>query len=307
MNISRRFQNAEFLKQERTSYFRALSYKSVKKPNELSNSVVSNFSHFLSKNSPISPITPLHFSVMQQQPINELKMQKPPSNDFIRFLIRVYENKYFDYFLNSLALTSMIINTLDTPIIDPDSEFIHRLNILDIIISTIYLSEFILRIWIYGGKIYFQQSFFNYVDFFNAMVSLFLLINLRDERRVLKVMKSLRAFRLIRALFVFNKDLNIFGDCLVHSFIHVIKLLFFYGLFVLCFSLFAMKNLKGKLFHCVDFDHEIHIETQQDCFDIGGSWINSDTPFDNILIAFFTLFEVSTSEGWSIIMFFNFY
>lgn len=272
----------------------------MKKPNDLTNSVASNFSHYLPAGS---PITPQHFSVVQQ-PIGELKLQKVvPSNDIIVFLTKVYENKYFDYFLNLLALTSMIINTLDTPIIDPDSEFISKLNTIEIIISTIYIIEFILKIWIYG-KNYFQQSFFNYIDFFNAMVSLFLLIGFQDERRVLKVMKSLRAFRLVRALFVFNKDLNIFGDCLVNSFIYVIKLLFFYGLFVLCFSLFAMKNLKGKLFHCVDFDHETHIETKQDCFDIGGSWINSDTPFDNIFIAFFTLFEVSTSEGWSIIMFF---
>ena len=40
------------------------------------------------------------------------------------------------------------------------------------------------------------------------------------------------------------------------------------------------------------------IETNNDCFDYGGSWVNNDFNFDNILQAMVQLFIISTTEGW---------
>lgn len=96
---------------------------------------------------------------------------------------------------------------------------------------------------------------------------------------------------------------------MINSSVYVLKLLFFYGIFVFTFSLFAMKSLKGSLYHCQNLDShfaEEEVKTKIDCFDFGGDWINNDTPYDNIFIAFFTLFQVSSSEGWSFIMYFFF-
>jgi len=40
------------------------------------------------------------------------------------------------------------------------------------------------------------------------------------------------------------------------------------------------------------------IDNKWDCFDYGGSWVNNDYNFDNILNALITLFVISTTEGW---------
>jgi hypothetical protein len=39
-----------------------------------------------------------------------------------------------------------------------------------------------------------------------------------------------------------------------------------------------------------------------DCFDFGGSWVNSKYNFDNILEAMVTLYVISSTEGWIDIM-----
>lgn len=300
--ISRRFQNNEYLKQERQSYFRAISIRNHK-PNELSMSTYSYASHQAHNGSSNQN----HFSLQ----LNSVRVSttsnqpKLPSNFISGFVKKIFRSQAYHIFLHIIALLSMICTTLDSPVISPENDLIISLNQIEIFISTFYLVDIALKLIVLGPKFFFQQSFFNYIDFFNAIISLLLLAGVPDPGRYLKILKSLRVFRLIRGLFYLNKDLNIFGDCLIHSFIYVVKLIFFYGLFLLCFSLFAMKKLKGKLFHCVELGEveKIHIKTKQDCFDFGGSWINSDTPFDNILIAFFTLFETSTTEGWSLIMF----
>ena len=70
------------------------------------------------------------------------------------------------------------------------------------------------------------------------------------------------------------------------------------------FSLFGMKYLKGLLYTCDIMIPEIKIHDKFDCFDFGGDWVEADYTYDNILKSFFTLFVISSSEGWSVLMYF---
>lgn len=48
---------------------------------------------------------------------------------------------------------------------------------------------------------------------------------------------------------------------------------------------------------------EVEVRTKTECFDYGGSWINSDYNFDNILSAMATLYVLASTEGWIGLMF----
>ena len=304
LSVNYRSSNTHFLKQERASLFRALSIKSSKKPMESSCLAgLSRVSYTTNQGSNSFPNSIIRESFII--PI-ERDIKLVHSSELKQIMTKILVNKFFEMFMFLVALLSLILISQDTPLINPLSPLIQNLDKLEIAISAIYVTEFLIKIWVLGifqGKnSYFQQSFFNFIDFFNVILSLLFICQIKDSKRALHILKSIRAFKIIKIILFSNKDLNIMGDCIVNSFIYVIKLLFFYGIFIFCFSLFAMKYLKGTMFRCVNIDKEFHINTRQDCFDHGGSWINSDTPFDNIMIAFFTLFEVSTSEGWSFIM-----
>ena len=309
IRASRLFVNSDLLKQERNSIFRAISLGRSKKGFDLSMSTFSKASHIATFGSHYSPSSLINKEISminaEQEPMGIVKI-----NCFIALLTNILKHKYFDWFMYLITLLSMIITTQDTPLINPESTMIKNMNILEKIISLIFFLEFVLKIWVFGliknrGS-YFQQSLLNYVDFFNVIISFLLLIGVQTPHRNLQTLRSFRAFRIIKLIIFSNKDLNIIGDCMINSSVYVLKLLFFYGIFVFTFSLFAMKSLKGSLYHCQNLDSyfaEEEVKSKIDCFDFGGDWINNDTPYDNIFISFFTLFQVSSSEGWSFIMY----
>ena len=49
--------------------------------------------------------------------------------------------------------------------------------------------------------------------------------------------------------------------------------------------------------------NSLNIAGKWDCINFGGDWINNDYNFDNIAEAMKTLFVMSTTSGWSDIMY----
>jgi voltage-dependent calcium channel T type alpha-1G len=85
------------------------------------------------------------------------------------------------------------------------------------------------------------------------------------------------------------------------------------AMFFMLFGIFGINYFKGSFFHCHlanDFSPEgdlimpkdLGIKTKWDCLNQGGDWLNEEANFDNIFKATLTLFEMSTTEGWVIIM-----
>lgn len=64
-------------------------------------------------------------------------------------------------------------------------------------------------------------------------------------------------------------------------------------IFFLLFGILGVNQFKGSFFYCT-----IQANTKWDCMDHGGSWVNADYNFDNILNAIITLFVIATTEGW---------
>lgn len=72
---------------------------------------------------------------------------------------------------------------------------------------------------------------------------------------------------------------------------------------LLIYAIFGLNLLRGKYNFCsLGEDFEFEIKTKLDCMDYGGAWANQLLDFDNISTALNTLFVVSTSEGWSVLM-----
>jgi hypothetical protein len=85
--------------------------------------------------------------------------------------------------------------------------------------------------------------------------------------------------------------------------VFVISILFF-----LLFGIFGINYFKGQFYLC-STDHldenlfDISsINDKSDCFNLGGEWVNQDHNFDNIFFAVKTLFEMSSTEGWTDVM-----
>ena len=152
-----------------------------------------------------------------------------------------------------------------------------------------------------------KKNFFLLLDALNVIISICSLFEDKNQSRVFETMKVIRTFRLINSGNQAFQHMQLITNSLVNSLPNVFKLLIFFTIFLFIFSLFAMKYLKGALYKCIEIHgEEIQIENKSECFDYGGYWMNSDYNYDNILKSFFTLFVISSSEGWSNLMFFVF-
>ena len=234
------------------------------------------------------------------------------SNFVSEFIGEILSNQRFENFMLLMTIASMIVLALDTPVKDPDSTEIQALMIFEWIFISIYTLEFLLKVLIFGaftGKhSYFQDSFYNFLDFVNIVLSIASLFEDKRLHRDLHMCKIIRCFRVIKYARVVNKDMQILSTALVHAFPNIVKLLLFLVVFLFIFSIFSMKYLKGIMFKCSglaldEAEIEEKIDTMYDCFDYGGDWINHDLNYDNILNAFISLFQIVSGEGWSLLMY----
>jgi hypothetical protein len=79
------------------------------------------------------------------------------------------------------------------------------------------------------------------------------------------------------------------------------------------FGILGTTFFKGVFNHCVfspfnpfellEFDElPDNVDTVQDCYDVGGDWVDSDSNFNNVFSSMRTLFEMATTEGWTLVM-----
>ena len=63
-------------------------------------------------------------------------------------------------------------------------------------------------------------------------------------------------------------------------------------------SIIGVSLYKGEMWQCEGIDIETDISNELDCANFGGIWANIDMNFDNFFVAFLTLFQMMTTEGW---------
>lgn len=92
------------------------------------------------------------------------------NNPIRRFTTHLVESNKFDYFIIVLIILSSINLIVDNPLEDPKGTKKYIVDLLDIIFTSIFVLEFLLKIVSYGfcfnGKKSYLRNTWNLIDFF---------------------------------------------------------------------------------------------------------------------------------------------
>eukprot|EP00397_Hematodinium_sp_SG-2012_P000372 GEMP01000372.1.p1 GENE.GEMP01000372.1~~GEMP01000372.1.p1 ORF type:complete len:2224 (+),score=490.20 GEMP01000372.1:55-6726(+) len=220
---------------------------------------------------------------------------------------RIIMHPNFDNFILCMIFATSVSLALDSPNLDPDSALAGVLSAIDIVITLIFLFEAMIKLTAMGMAQYFSIGW-NWIDFFLVMLSIlnfFLWMLSFEAGSGLKALKSVRALRTLRPLRLIarNKGLKVVVNCLLSSIPQIVNTLVVTFLLFTIFAILSVNFFKGILYYC-DIDPALLelIDTKADCLQHGGQWVNSDSHFDNVFASFYTLFQASTTEGWTDIM-----
>lgn len=317
-----KFKSSDYLKKVRDSHFQRLSI--INNGQTLSpvmrasrNSLIMKRRSGITIKEIKSPVSPLDKSVNKMSALTDHAFNDDIpffyANGTFEFIGEILSHRYFENFMIFMTVASMIVIAMESPIENPFSSTMRTLDVLEFIFVTIYFLEFILKIMIFGAfkgkRSYFQESFYNFVDFLNVILSIAALFEDKNVSRDFHMCKIIRCFRVIKFAGNVNKDMQIITTALVQAFPNIMKVLLFMVVFLFILSIYSMKYLKGSMFKCINLmitdklTVQSFIQTKTDCFDYGGDWINSDLNYDNIVNSFFSLFQIVSGEGWSLLMY----
>ncbi len=209
--------------------------------------------------------------------------------------------------LNFLTCILMIANsvlvTFETKLYDPNGPIVQKAKIVDICLAVYFIMEILAKIFVYGLIANGEESYFrnpwNILDTVSTL-ALVLQLCISDGYMVvgeiIMLLRALRVSRLVTVREGFQLSIQAIGKALP-SFVQTLGIA---GLFFFVFSVFGIHYYKGMMYYCskTNITGEPKIVTIYDCMDYGGEWRNTDISFDNMLMAFMTLFELLTAKFW---------
>lgn len=248
------------------------------------------------------------------------------TNKFRKFCHFVVTHRWF---ANSI-LVCILVSSMALAAEDPvrhHSSTNDILNKFDYFFTAIFTIELILKIISYGFFLHkgsFCRNSFNILDMFVVFVSLISIAlpyimtlakqdDKANKRQMLSVLKVLRILRVLRPLRAINraKGLKHVVNCLVVALKTIRNIVIVTFLLKFMFSCIGVQLFKGSFYSCNDFsklsadecngvfytykDGELEIEERE--------WTNYKFNFDNVLQGMFTLFTVTTFEGWPALLY----
>uniref|UniRef100_A0A7N9B1X6 Voltage-dependent L-type calcium channel subunit alpha n=1 Tax=Mastacembelus armatus TaxID=205130 RepID=A0A7N9B1X6_9TELE len=238
-----------------------------------------------------------------------------PQNKFRKLCHRIINATTFTNIILLFILLSSISLAAEDPI-DPMSFRNQVLAYADIVFTSVFTAEIVLKMTTYGAILHkgsFCRNSFNILDLVVVSVSL---LSMGMESSAISVVKILRVLRVLRPLRAINRAKGL--KHVVQSVFVAVKTI---GNIVLVtmlldfmFACIGVQLFKGKFYACTDPDkmteesckgwyiryqegalHEMEVRERE--------WINSELNFDNILNGMLTLFTISTFEGWPKILY----
>jgi hypothetical protein len=152
-----------------------------------------------------------------------------------------------------------------------------------------------------GEKSYLRQ-FWNWVDLVILIFQYVCFFPNVEQFKVVKTFRILRALRLVSR----NEGLKLALRALLYAIPNILNITVIMLLYFLIFAVIAVSYFKGKLFYCMEpipMRGGYELKTKWDCLSSGGLWENQAQNFDNVGIGLITLFMMSTTEGWSDVLF----
>ncbi|TRY66853.1 hypothetical protein DNTS_033024 [Danionella cerebrum] len=233
-----------------------------------------------------------------------------PQNKFRKLCHRIINHTTFTNIILLFILLSSISLAAEDPI-DPRSFRNKVLAYADIVFTTVFTIEIVLKMTVYGAFLHpgsFCRNSFNILDLIVVGVSL---LSMGMESSTISVVKILRVLRVLRPLRAINraKGLKHVVQCMFVAIKTIGNIVLVTMLLDFMFSCIGVQLFKGKLFYCTDPLQKTaeqcqgsfvkHIQGSLHDMEISQrNWVNSDYNFDNVLNGMLALFTISTFEGW---------
>uniref|UniRef100_A0A3B4ZKK5 Voltage-dependent L-type calcium channel subunit alpha n=1 Tax=Stegastes partitus TaxID=144197 RepID=A0A3B4ZKK5_9TELE len=233
-----------------------------------------------------------------------------PQNKFRKLCYKIINASSFTNLILLFILLSSISLAAEDPI-DPKSYRNQILAYADIVFTTVFTIEIVLKMTVYGAFMHegsFCRNSFNILDLIVVTVSL---LSMGMESSAISVVKILRVLRVLRPLRAINraKGLKHVVQCVFVAIKTIGNIVLVTMLLNFMFACIGVQLFKGKFYSCTDPSKVTGEECQgffmkhmenslQDTVLAKREWINSDFNFDNVLYGMLALFTVSTFEGW---------
>ena len=224
---------------------------------------------------------------------------------FRRWCYNIVNSQLFEYLVILAIVVSSVQLALENPLEDPESLFMTVLFWVDMVMTAIFCAEMMLKIVAYGFLLNSEDSYlrntWNLIDF---VIVVFSVSSLAMQGSQLKLFKVFRLLRILRPLRMIsrNEGLRVAIQAMLYAIPNIINVTVISTLFFLIFGIIGVNYFKGRFFSCKKMtDLEEH--NKWECLDTGGIWENGVYHFDNIVSAMMTLFHMSTTAGWEIVMY----
>ncbi|XP_034393185.1 dihydropyridine-sensitive L-type skeletal muscle calcium channel subunit alpha-1-like [Cyclopterus lumpus] len=233
-----------------------------------------------------------------------------PQNKIRKLCYKIINASSFTNLILLFILLSSISLAAEDPI-DPKSYRNKILAYADIVFTTVFTIEIVLKMTVYGAFMHegsFCRNSFNILDLIVVGVSL---LSMGMESSAISVVKILRVLRVLRPLRAINraKGLKHVVQCVFVAIKTIGNIVLVTMLLNFMFSCIGVQLFKGKFYSCTDSSKMTgeecqglfvkHMEnSQQDTVLAKREWLNNDFNFDNVLNGMLALFTVSTFEGW---------
>ncbi|KAF0036298.1 hypothetical protein F2P81_011610 [Scophthalmus maximus] len=233
-----------------------------------------------------------------------------PQNKFRKFCYKIINASSFTNLILLFILLSSISLAAEDPI-DPKSYRNQILAYADIVFTTVFTIEIVLKMTVYGAFMHegsFCRNSFNILDLIVVTVSL---LSMGMESSAISVVKILRVLRVLRPLRAINraKGLKHVVQCVFVAIKTIGNIVLVTMLLNFMFSCIGVQLFKGKFYSCTDASKMTEEECQgsflkhmenslQDTVVAKREWLNNDFNFDNVFYGMLALFTISTFEGW---------
>eukprot|EP00755_Sulcionema_specki_P039239 Sspe_Gene.24208::Locus_9544_Transcript_1_1_Confidence_1.000_Length_4909::g.24208::m.24208/K04851/CACNA1D; voltage-dependent calcium channel L type alpha-1D len=248
--------------------------------------------------SPDLPATNGGFSLMVFGPKNTLRI-------YITYLVT---HRYFERALLAAILVSSMLLAIEDP--QEQNRILEGMNVA---FTCLFIVELCLKVVAFGmvsGRGAYLRDGWNVLDASVVCVSVLSLIF--SNFAFVKVFRALRALRPLRVVNR-NTGLKVVVRTLLQALPGVANVAIVAFLIFLVFAILGVQLFSGRLYYCTDprilERHECH-GVHPDYYTVGADeppvmrrWLRRDQNFDHIFASMLTLFEVSTLELWSQIMY----
>lgn len=174
-------------------------------------------------------------------------------NAFRRHVFDVVSNVWFDRGILLLIFISSVTLAIDNPLLDPNGTTAIAIGIIDIILTTLFAVEMVLKIVALGFFMHegaYLRSGWNILDFCIVIISIAALA--LDGNSALSSLRALRALRALRPLRVVSRrpGLRLVVNALIASMKSIANVVLVCAMFFLIFGILTVNYFKGSFFAC---------------------------------------------------------